>query len=221
VNLDKVSFFIDGFNVFHSLKDNRKFNKYLWLDYKSFLERYVRKKDQLADIYYFSAYAYWRPDSVKKHRMLIDAWKHTGVKPVLGNFKEKDRFCVNCKAYSKVHEEKQTDVNIAIYLIKEDYENNFDTAILVANDTDLVPAIDMVKETFPNKKVGGSFPHRQMVFRTCTSMSFLAQNKEKSPCEEPISGKLQTSFGKDYIETSKLEIMMFPRSKNRYKNRYN
>jgi len=197
VNLDKVSFFIDGFNVFHSLKDNRKYNKYLWLDYKSFLERYVRKKDQLADIYYFSAYAYWRPDSVKRHRMLIDAWKNTGVKPVLGNFKEKDRFCVNCQAYSKVHEEKQTDVNIAIYLIKKAYENNFDTAILVTNDTDLVPAIDMVKETFPNKKVGVLFPMDRWsseLAQVChfwrkTKKSHLAKNQFPESFKLP-SGKI-------------------------------
>jgi uncharacterized LabA/DUF88 family protein len=56
------------------------------------------------------------------------------------------------------NEEKETDVNIAIYLIKEAFLDNFDTAMIVTNDTDLVPAIKMLKETFPRKKVGVLFP---------------------------------------------------------------
>jgi hypothetical protein len=34
--------------------------------------------------------------------------------------------------------------------------------------------------------------------------------------QEPISGQFQTSFRKNYIETTKLEIIMCPRPKNRY-----
>jgi len=59
--------------------------------------------------------------------------------------------CNNCKTYYTSHEEKQTDVNIGIYLIKEAFENSYDTAILVTNDTDLIPAIKMLKNRFPQK----------------------------------------------------------------------
>jgi len=156
--LARVSFFIDGFNFYHSLKADPKYNKYLWLDYKRFLENYVRKKDVLADIYYFSAYAHWDQIRVKRHKMLVDTWRNTGIIPVMGDFKEKDRFCNNCRTYFKSHEEKQTDVNIAIYIIKEAFEDSYDTAILVTNDTDLVPAIRMLKNTFPRKRIGVLFP---------------------------------------------------------------
>lgn len=67
----------------------------------------------------------------------------------MGDFKEKDRFYKNCKTYFKSYEEKQTDVNIGIYLIKEAFEDNYDTAILVTNDTDLIPAIRMLKKHIP------------------------------------------------------------------------
>ncbi len=154
----RVSFFIDGFNVYHSLKDKRKYNKFLWLDYRTFLQKFVRKRDILADIFYFSAYAHWLSDKAKRHKLLVDAWQDTGVTPVMGDFKEKHRFCNNCRTYFKSHEEKQTDVNIGIYLIKEAYEDSYDTAILFTNDTDLVPAIKMLKSTFPAKRVGVLFP---------------------------------------------------------------
>jgi uncharacterized LabA/DUF88 family protein len=166
-NLAKVSFFIDGFNVYHSLKDPMtgslpkapKYAKFLWLDYYKFLKRFAKKGDTISDIFYFSAYAHWRsPGVVKRHRMLIDAWQSTGIKPILGAFKEKDRFCPKCKSYSKGHEEKQTDVNIAIYLIKEAFINSYDVGIILTNDTDLIPAIKMLKSTFPKKKIGVLFP---------------------------------------------------------------
>jgi uncharacterized LabA/DUF88 family protein len=169
--LPRVSFFIDGFNFYHSLKDPKYFNhptyqdgtpkyrKYLWLDYAAFLARYLRPQDTIADAFYFSAYAHHRSHrSVKTHQQLVSAWKNTGIKTIMGNFKEKDRFCTNCYRYFKAHEEKETDVNIAIYLINEAYKNTYDTAILVTNDTDLVPAIKMLKTEFPRKKVGVLFP---------------------------------------------------------------
>lgn len=90
--------------------------------------------------------------------MLVDIWKSTGIIPVMGDFKEKDRFCKNCKTYFKSHEEKQTDVNIAINIVKEAYEKSYDTAILVTNDTDLIPAIRMLKNAFPQKRIGILFP---------------------------------------------------------------
>ncbi len=154
----RVSFFIDGFNVYHSLKDNLNYYKYLWLDYRRFLEKFVRKRDTLSDIFYFSAYAHWNQNRVKRHRMLVDIWKSTGIITIMGDFKEKDRFCKNCRTYFKSHEEKQTDVNIGIYLIKEAYVNSYDTAILVTNDTDLIPAIKMLKSILPQKRVGVLFP---------------------------------------------------------------
>jgi uncharacterized LabA/DUF88 family protein len=163
--LPRVSFFIDGFNVYHSLNDPRnsnrtpKYRKYLWLDYSKFLARHIGKQDKIADIFYFSAYAHFRSQrSVRTHQLLVSAWESTGVTAVLGNFKQKHRFCINCKTYSLVHEEKETDVNIAIYLINEAYKDTFDTAMLVTNDTDLVPAIKMLKKIRPKKKIGVLFP---------------------------------------------------------------
>jgi len=167
----KVSFFIDGFNVYHSLKDeydiingingrykHYKYRKYLWLDFHTLSQRFTRKGDTLGDVFYFSALAFWKPDSVKRHKLFISALESRGINIILGKFKEKDRFCNNCKAYFKAHEEKQTDVNIGLYLLKEAFGNSYDTAIILTNDTDLIPAIKVVKGSFPHKKIGVLFP---------------------------------------------------------------
>lgn len=95
---------------------------------------------------------------MKRHRMLIDALKSRGVDVVMGKFKEKDRYCKKCGASFKAKEEKQTDVNIAVYLFKEALANSYDTAIVMTNDTDLVPAIEGLKSVYPWKKIGVLFP---------------------------------------------------------------
>lgn len=164
----RVSFFIDGFNVYHSLKNppfppnkpflKNRYQKYLWLDFYTLAERFTRKGDAIADVFYFSAFATWRPNAMKRHKQFIDALENKGVRIIMGEFKEKDRFCTNCRAYSKGHEEKQTDVNIGIYLLNEAYKDSYDTAVILTNDTDLIPAIRMVKDIFSDKKIGVLFP---------------------------------------------------------------
>ena len=167
--MGRTSFFIDGFNSYHSLKVWNpdpidpikrvyKYRKYLWLDLYAYSLQFVRKQDTVGDVFYFSAYAYWRPNAQQRHEKFVRALVNSGVKPIMGAFKEKDRFCNKCHSYYKGHEEKQTDVNIAIHLLKEAFLDSFDTAMLVTNDTDLVPAINMVKALFPKKRIGIVFP---------------------------------------------------------------
>ena len=43
--------------------------------------------------------------------------------------------------------------NIALYLLNLGYQDVFDRAILITNDSDLVPAIDLVRSLFPQKRV--------------------------------------------------------------------
>ena len=75
---------------------------------------------------------------------------------VLGRFKEKERSCRACKATWKDHEEKETDVNIGLALARDAYENCFDRAVLITGDSDLTPAVRLVKAKFTRKS--GSSP---------------------------------------------------------------
>lgn len=51
------------------------------------------------------------------------------------------------------HEEKETDVNIALYLVNEAYKNSYDTALILSRDSDLKPAIAMIRKEFSDKEV--------------------------------------------------------------------
>ena len=88
-----------------------------------------------------------------RHREYIKALIHVGVKPVLGRFKEKDAFCKSCKSNYKAREEKESDVNIATHLISDAYEDKFDQAFLISNDSDLLGPIKFIRAKFPTKKL--------------------------------------------------------------------
>ncbi len=77
----------------------------------------------------------------------------TGVVPVLGHFKEKTRKCPSCNHRWIGHEEKETDVNIALSLLNLAYQNAFDRILIISNDSDLAPAIRMVRHYFPQKRI--------------------------------------------------------------------
>jgi hypothetical protein len=80
--MKKVVVLIDGFNVYHALQNETKLHKYKWLDYYKLAKCYVPLKDQIVDVYFFTAYAHWNPKKVAKHRIYLKALSMAGVKAV-------------------------------------------------------------------------------------------------------------------------------------------
>jgi len=81
------------------------------------------------------------------------------VQIIYGLFKYKKIKCLvkNCTYRGSrvfdVPEEKRTDVNIAVNMIKDAINDKCDRFIVVSGDSDLVPAVKAVKVIAPNKKV--------------------------------------------------------------------
>jgi uncharacterized LabA/DUF88 family protein len=149
----RVCAYIDGFNLYHSI-DGIGRHDLKWLDLRRLCEVFAPKPDHdLMSVNYFSAFATWRLEAFARHREFVHALEATGVNAVLGRFKEKDRECWKCRSAWKDHEEKETDVNIAIWLVRDAYEDRFDRALLISGDSDLSPAVRMVKVTFPHKEI--------------------------------------------------------------------
>ena len=88
-----------------------------------------------------------------RHIKYVQALEAYGVKTILGHFKEKKRRCNSCKIEFIGHEEKETDVNIAIQLLNLAHKNAFDKALIVTADSDLCPVINLVKDQFKEKEI--------------------------------------------------------------------
>ena len=154
----RVSVFVDGFNVYHALDEKPQYHKYKWLDYRALAQCYVGGRETLTEVYCFTALATWNPDKVKKHRLYLRALEKQGVRIVMGKFKRKDRRCRVCRKDYRTFEEKLTDVNIAIHLFRGAYLDEYDKAILITGDSDILPAVEAVRDIFPTKPVGVVIP---------------------------------------------------------------
>ncbi len=150
---ERIVCFVDGFNMYHALKQLQQ-PRLKWLDLQLLFSRLTRSKSQvITQILFFSAYPTWKPDSYYRHRLYIKALSASGVTPVLGKFKNKPKICLNCKAKWTSHEEKETDVNLALAMLDLAYKDRYDHAFLLSRDSDLAPAVSKAKQNFPNKKI--------------------------------------------------------------------
>ena len=150
--MKRVCAHIHGFHLYHAI-DNLRDNRLKWLNLRLLIENFTKPDvHSIEKIYYFSAYATWKEQAYHRHLAYTKALKHTGIETVMGQFKEKDRACKKCGAKWKGHEEKETDVKIALQLLDDAYQDKYDTAIIVSQDSDLFPAIRLVKDRFPDNR---------------------------------------------------------------------
>ena len=181
--MNRVTFLIDGFNLYHSVIDLGRFQGLhaKWLNIHSLCSSFlylISRDANLADIYYFSALAHHLndPNVIKRHQDYIECLKSTGIIPEMGRFKPKDVTCplrsqlikpnpqnVKCPLRGKFikHEEKETDIAIAARLFEVIHNNKSDTIVLLTGDTDLSPAIKACKSMFPAKTILFAFPYRR------------------------------------------------------------
>lgn len=102
--------------------------------------------------------ATWKPNDVRQHQIFIKAQRWAGVGVVLGKFREKEIVCHLCRQRFRTHEEKRTDVNIAVRVVVGAVKDLYDRAVLVTADSDLIPTIQTVHELAPAKQIGGMLP---------------------------------------------------------------
>lgn len=150
---ERVVCFVDGFNLYHAL-DAIGQPHLKWLDLRKLFTLLAHPKSQvILKILFFSAYPTWKPASYHRHRQYVSALQALGVTPVMGHFKKKNRQCRKCQVKWESHEEKETDVNIALALLDMAYKDEYDHAFVLSRDSDLAPAIHKVKQNFPKKLI--------------------------------------------------------------------
>lgn len=169
----RVACFVDGFNLYHAIAD-LGMNYLKWLDLRKLMETFCDPvQHRLVSIWYFTAHATWLPGAYKRHREYIKALKAVGVRPVVARFKEKSRRCANCGAEWTAHEEKESDVNLALWIVNGAHRDEYDRAHIVTADSDLVPAVKELKRNFPEKKVRILLPPN----RICHDLAHLVGKK--------------------------------------------
>ena len=186
--------YVDGFNFYYGAVRG---TSYKWLDMENcFLK--LRPGDEIRRIWYFTALVDGTKGSRQQAYLRALATKPL-VQVMLGKFKLKQVKCgVTGCTYpgSKVFdmpEEKRTDVNIALQLLDDANRDRAEQFIIVSGDSDLVPALEMVKTQWPAKRLIVYVPSRNPIRGAAVELRNAADKHKTFPqallrvCQFPAS----------------------------------
>lgn len=157
--------YIDGLNLYYGAV--RATPALKWLNIERFC-KLLRPHDDIRLIRYFSALV--DGPTQPNQAVYLRALSTTPlVEITLGKFKTKTIKCrvsactSTCNKWYGTPEEKRTDVNIAVFILDDAYRDVCDQFIIFSGDSDLVPAVNMVRTRFPSKKIIVYVPSRNPV----------------------------------------------------------
>jgi len=182
----KTYVYVDGFNLYYGAV---KETPYRWLNIRRLCELLL-PSHTIHKIKYFTARVSARrddPDKPTRQQIYLRALKTLpDVEIIYGSFLSHDVMMLLADPPPKGPrfvsvsrtEEKGSDVNIATHLVHDAHRANFETAILVTNDSDLQEPIRIVREELA-LEVGILNPHRHTPSRVLTKYaSFIKQIRE-------------------------------------------
>jgi len=177
--MDRVIAYIDGFNLYFGLR-SKGWKYFYWLNLQAMVMNMLKPGQILETTKYFTAQISSPPDKQKRQKTFLEALEILpNFQIYFGQYLDKIITCRNCGARWHKPEEKMTDVNIALELLTNAFQDAFDTALLFSADSDLVGPTRKVQTLFPHKRVVVVFPpgrHSAALKRTATAYTFLGRN---------------------------------------------
>ena len=147
--MKKAACYIDGLNLYHRIRNNPGAN----INLASLARSLGQPDTEVLKICYFAAYAKWRRRDFRKHQAHVARPEASGVKCILSPFSSRNRDCTHCGRRQSIYEEKQTDVRMSLQILQDAEDDVFDVAFILSGDSDIVPAVQAVKNRHPNRKV--------------------------------------------------------------------
>jgi uncharacterized LabA/DUF88 family protein len=145
----RANVYIDGFNLYYGAV---KSTPYRWLNVAAMC-RLLLPRDQINQIKYFTALVSPRPHDpgqpTRQQTYLRALRTIPNLTIILGSFLTHDVMMPLAppeSGYVKVvkTEEKGSDVNLATHLLVDGYNDDYEIAIIVSNDSDLLAPIQVV-----------------------------------------------------------------------------
>jgi len=151
----RTAVYVDGFNLFHRLLDGRQGEK--WLDLFALSRAALRRDHSVTMLRYFTARVADTsadPDKASRQDVYLRALAASGVSIHFGTFRQREkrmRLAVPGDArdpYVRVisREEKGSDVNLAVHMLHDAWNDAYDCAVVLSNDSDLAEALRLVRD---------------------------------------------------------------------------
>ncbi|MDD5351067.1 MAG: NYN domain-containing protein [Chthoniobacteraceae bacterium] len=155
--------YLDGFNFYYGVMMEHP--EWKWLNLQSFFE-VLRLDEEIVGIKHFTAEIDpQNPASPRRARQKVYFRALASlpkVSQIMGKYQLRT---VTCRAKDclrkldyKTPEEKKTDVNICVAMIEDALDGKVDNIVLVSGDSDLEPAVAMIRRRFPAIKVSVYIP---------------------------------------------------------------
>lgn len=157
---ERVNVYVDGFNLYFGMKE-AGFENYKWLDIHHLAISLLKQDQILHQIKYFTSRVSNDPDKQKRQTSYIEALETTDIMVYYGHYQNNIIECKRCGNIWPNYHEKMTDVNIATKIIIDAYQDQYDSAMLISGDSDLVPPIRAIHENFKQKRVFVAFPPKR------------------------------------------------------------
>ena len=154
--MSRVIAYIDGFNLYFGLK-SKGWKRHYWLDVVGLSRALLKPGQTLQAAHYFTARIHLTGNNHADMQRQADYLDALATLPLLtiqfGHYLSKGRQCRRCGNTWTDYEEKMTDVNIAVQLLADAFDDRFDTALLISADSDLTTPVQQVRARFPAKRV--------------------------------------------------------------------
>ena len=148
--------YVDGFNLFFGIRSKNP--KAVNFDVASYVQGRLGSNQRLASVRYYSAPLVGNPEAERAQKRYFAALRASKVEVILGRFQQKTIHCEHCGQSIPSFEEKMTDVNIAVDVLADGLMDQYDVAILVTADSDLVPPIKKLARCAKKKRTVVCFP---------------------------------------------------------------
>ena len=161
--VSRVIGYIDGYNLYHGLM-SVKWRQFLWICPQRLVQAVLPTGHTLVGVKYFTARVKGS-DQEKKDRQsaFLGALRAVSKCDIIeGKFYPRRAECFGCGRRRTTYQEKMTDSAIASHLVADALLDRFDTAVLIGGDTDIVPALKMVREHRSTKKIVAWFPPNRL-----------------------------------------------------------
>lgn len=154
----RVVAYIDGFNLYFGLRA-AGLKRFYWLNLQALVQNLLKAGQDLVFTKYFTSRVSYPADKERRQSTFLDALETlSDFRIYYGHYQANPQRCRKCGNKSMVPNEKMTDVNIAVEMLSDAYQDLFDVAILISADSDLTAAVVAIMKLFPEKRIIIAFP---------------------------------------------------------------
>lgn len=166
---------IDGFNLYHAIDDCPHFRGYKWLNPVKLCERLLiaPSQEELRSVTFFTAVPPWNNGKQVRHLNLLGIYGDLGIRVITGKFMPTKAHCRLCNKEYDTHQEKMTDINITLEMLRIGHENIADRIYLVTGDNDQAPGVSRFRSLYPDKEIVAVIPP----YRKAKSLTDAANHK--------------------------------------------